>query len=241
MMKAFLLLHDPADREFARRLAARLADAGAVVWLDRGGSEIGEPLGAKLRAAVAAAGPALAVLSRNSAHAGWLDPPLSDPPPAARSRTTVPVVIDAGERPAGLDAAVADFRDPDGFDEAVEGLLARLDLPAATRSGVAIGWTDAGPRMFARGVVIPPAEGRALLDSWRASLPDLVAGQRESGRAAEDAGAAANLLAVTRAFGDRYGRVPAPLELAAGTSDLARKFDVLYGFFELLYEHAAPA
>jgi hypothetical protein len=49
-----------------------------------------------------------------------------------------------------------------------------------------------------------------------------------------------NVLAVTRAFGDRYGRVPAPLELATGTSELARKFDVRYVFFELLYAHAAP-
>ena len=95
--------------------------------------------------------------------------------------------------------------------------------------------------IFARGVNIPPTEGQALLDSWRASLPDLVARQKESGRAAEDAGSAANLLAATRAFGDRYGRVPAPLELAAGTSELARTFDVLYVFLELLYGHAAPA
>jgi hypothetical protein len=234
-MKALLLIHAPADREFARRLVARLADAGAVVWLDAGGRDIGEPLGAELRRAVAAAGPALAVVSSSSVASNWLTS-------LASETATVPVAIDACELPGILaGASVADFRDPARFDAAVEGLLARLDLPAAARSGVAIEWTDAGPGIFARGVDIPSAEGRALLDSWRASLPDLVARQKESDLGAEDAGPAANLLALTRAFGDRYGRVPAPLELAAGTSELARKFDVLYVFFDLLYVYAAPA
>ncbi|HEV3051670.1 MAG TPA: TIR domain-containing protein [Longimicrobium sp.] len=233
-MMAHLLAHDAADQEFARRLAARLADAGAVVWLGQGGRETGEPLGAELRGSVAAAGPSLVVVSKSSVASDWLNA-------LALDRATVPVAIDACELPGALaDAAVADFRDPDRFEAAVEGLIERLDLPAGARSGVAIEWTDAGPGIFARGVDIPPSEGRALLDSWRALLPDLVARQKESGPGAEEVGPAANLLAVTRAFGDRYGRVPAPLELAAGTSELARKFDVLYVFFNLLYEHAAP-
>lgn len=232
-MKANLLIHDPADRQFARRLAARLADTGAVVWLEQGGREIEDPLGAALRGAVAAAGPALAVVSSSSVASNRLHA-------LAPDAATVPVAIDACELQGVLaDAAVADFRDPDRFDAPVEGLIERLDLPAGARSGVAIEWTDAGPGIFARGVDIPPSEGRALLDSWRASLPDLVARQKESGGGAEEVCAAANLLAVTRAFGDRYGRVPAPLELAAGTSELARTFDVLYVFFELLYGYAA--
>jgi hypothetical protein len=230
-MKAHLLIHAPADREFARRLAARLADAGAVVWLEQGGGRIGEPLGAELRAAVA--GPALAVVSGSSVASNWLDALAPDP-------ATVPVAIDACDLPAALADAAVDFRGPDRFDAAAEEVLGRLDLPAGAGSGVAIEWTDEGPGIFARGVVIPPREGRALLDSWRAALPDSVAGQEESGRAADDVAPAANLLAVTRAFGDRYGRVPAPLELAVGRSELARTFDVLCVFFELLYEHAAP-
>ncbi|WP_331129468.1 toll/interleukin-1 receptor domain-containing protein [Longimicrobium sp.] len=240
IVDAVLLLHHPADRKFARGLAARVAALGAVVWLDAGGRWAGDPLAVRVRAAVAAgARGSLAIVSGDSLRSPWMKELASAGP--SRDRV-LPVVIGPGELPGWMaEGPWADFRDPQAFDAAVADLAGMLDLPAGGGSGIAIEWTDDGPGIFDAGVVVLPPEGRALLESWAASLPGLIAQQRESGVQAEEIGPAASLLAVTRAFGSAYGRVPSPLELAAGTSELARKFNLLYLFFLAIYPHARAA
>lgn len=238
-MYSVLLLHHPSDREFARGLAARVAASGAVVWLDAGERSVGDPLAVSVRAAVAAAARwSLAIVSSNSVRSPWMDELESAGGSTSRDRV-LPVVIDPCELPGWMtNGRWADFRDPEPFDAAVDDLIGMLDLPAGRGSGIAIEWTDDGPGIFNAGVAVPPPEGRVLLESWAASLPGLIVRQRESGVPAEEIGPAASLLAVTRAFGDAYGRVPSPLELAAGTSELARTFNLAYAFFDLVLEHA---
>lgn len=242
-MRTIVLTHDAADRPFVRRLAERLAESAAVVWLDEARSEVGDSLADAAGEAVIRADVAAAVVSRSSTRSAWVQKLASAG--AAASPAVVPVVVDDCEVPGALAGRpCADFRDPEGFDTSVARLAATLELEAGRGvggSGAAVEWTGQEPRLFGRGIVIPPSEVKAVMDGWRELLPEALARERERGTPPEEAGPAAILAAVTGAFTRAYGRAPGLLELAAGSSELSRKFDVLYLFFEAMYGYCGGA
>jgi hypothetical protein len=155
----------------------------------------------------------------------------------------LPIVIDDCPMPGSLaDKLYADFRDRKQFDKQCDLLLRSMGLNVTRenyRSGIAIEWTDEGPRVFGHGVTISPAESNALLDRWHELIWKFVEQERKRrGRNKKDVGPAANILAVLRACGDTYNRVPDEAEMKQGKSELSRKLNLLFVFIETMYAKA---
>jgi hypothetical protein len=237
-VRAVLLTHHPVDGQFARRLAARLADAAAAIWLDPARRVMGDSLAGTIGAAVAQAADAVPVLSGDSLGSPWMDRVRAEPP---RSNLVLAVRGDCALPGSLADSRRAEFRDAERFEASADALLATLGLSHGHGSGVAVEWMREGPAIFARGVFIAPGEGRALLDAWTRALPEHVARERTRGGAPDEVGPAAALGALASAFAAIGGRVPGPLELAAGTSEASRTFNLLYLFFLAIYPHAGAA
>lgn len=234
-MRAVLLTHHPLDSQFARRLAERLADAAVAVWLDPARRVIGDSLAGTMGAAVAQAADAVPILSGDSIGSPWMDWLSAEPP---RSNLVLAVRDDCALPGSLADARRVDFRDAERFDTSADALLAALGLSHGHGSGVAVEWMEEGPAIFARGVFIAPGEGRALLDAWTRALPEHVARERARRVVPDEVGPAAALSALASAFAATGDRVPGPLELAAGTSEAARRFNLLYLFVLAIQQHA---
>jgi hypothetical protein len=237
-MRAVLLTHHPRDVQFARRLAERLADAAAAVWLDPARRVIGDSLAGTIGAAVVQAADAVPIVSGDSIGSPWMDRLSIEP---SRANLVLAVRGDCALPGSLADVRRVDFRDAERFDTSADALLAALGLSHGHGSGVAVEWMQEGPAIFARGVFIAPGEGRALLDAWKLALPEHVARERTRGLAPDQVGPAAALSALASAFAATGDRVPGPLELAAGTSEAARTFNLLYLFFLAIYPHAGAA
>jgi len=106
--------------------------------------------------------------------------------------------------------------------------------------GVAIEWTDAGPRIAGRGVVITPTESSALLDRWRESIDRFLEQERERrGSNDPNVGGAANVLAVIHACRETYNRVPNEEEMQEQRTELSRKFNLFYLFIQMMQDEAS--
>jgi TIR domain len=244
-MPSVFLSHNSADKPFVRQLAERLTKSGATVWLDEAQLRIGDSLVDKISEAIQTVDFVAAVISKNSARSPWVKKELSlalTKEIKTKAVVVLPIVIDDCELPVSLaDKLYADFRDPEQFDKSSDDLLESMGLRVGRnnyRLGVAIEWTESGPRLFGHGVVISPSEGNALLDRWSEWLPKFIEQEKQRGGPPEEVGPAAHILAVIRACAETYNRVPDEEEMASGTSELARKFDLLYLFFKLMYEEA---
>jgi hypothetical protein len=235
-MRAVLLTHHLVDGQFARRLAERLADAAAAVWLDSARRVMGDSLAGTIGAAVVQAADAVPIVSGDSLGSPWMDWLRAEP---VRPNLVLAVRGDCALPGWLADARRAEFRDAEPFDTSADALLATLGLGHG--AGVAVEWMGEGPAIFARGVFIAPGEGRALLDAWTRALPEHVARERTRGGAPDEVGPAAALGALASAFVAIGGRVPGPLELAAGTLEASRTFNLLYLFFLAIYPHAGAA
>jgi hypothetical protein len=245
---SIFLSHNSADKPFVRKLAERLTESGATVWLDEAQLQIGDSLVDKISEAIHTVDFVAAVISSNSIRSKWVKKELSLALSKEMRRDSVvvlPVVIDDCELPPTLaDKLYADFRDPTKFDQSAVKLLRAMGLRLDRkdyRSGIAIEWTNEGPRIFGHGVVISPSEGNALLDRWSEWLPKFVKQEEKRGRPREEVVPAANVLAVVRACFNAYNRVPDETEMQAGTTELARKFDLLFLFFQEMFQEAASA
>lgn len=247
-MPSIFLSYNSADKPFVWKLAERLTESGAAVWLDEAQLKIGDSLFDKISEAMHTVDFVAAVISSNSIHSKWVKKELSLALSEEIRRDSVvvlPIVIDDCQLPPTLaDKLYADFRDPTEFNQSAVKLLRAMGLRLDRkdyRSGFAIEWTDEGPRMFGHGIVISPSEGSALLDRWSEWLPKFIKQEEKRGRPREEIGPAANILAVVRACADTYERVPDEAEMQAEITELARKFNLLSHFFQEMFHEAASA
>jgi hypothetical protein len=245
LAQSIFLSHSSTDKPFVRRLAERLTESGVRVWLDEAQLQVGDSLIDKISEAIRGVDFVVAVISKHSLKSPWAKKELSlaiTKEIKGQKVVVLPALIDDCEVPASLeDKVYADFRDPQQFDQAANKLLRAMGVTADRRnyrSGIAIEWTEEGARIFGHGVTISPTESNALLDRWHEWLPKFIDQESKRGRSREEAGPAAHLLAVIRACADTYNRVPSEDEMKAGTSELSRKFDLLYLFFDAMYEEA---
>lgn len=234
------LSHHSGDKEFVRRLAARLAQGGVETWVDEVNLHIGDSLPDEIGPAIHASDFVVAVISRSSLRSKWVKKELSIAlarETASGKRFVLPVMIDYCRLPAFLsDKVYADFTEPDQFDVAVARLFQAMGVSdyRQERSGVAIEWTSEGPRIFSHSTVISATESSALLDRWSEWLPKFIEQEKKRGRAHQDVGPAAHLLAVIRACSETYNRVPDEAEVRASQTELARKFNLFYQFLDAL-------
>ncbi len=245
-MPSIFLSHNSADKPFVRRLADRLTESGATIWLDEANLRIGDSLIDKITEAIKEVDFIAAIISKNSIKSPWVKKELSLAVTKEIKNEAVvvfPVRIDDCPIPDSLaNKLYADFRDEKQFDKQCDLLLIAMGLNVTRenfRSGIAIEWADEGPRIFGHGVVISVAESNALLDRWHEWIWKFVEQERKKrGRKKKNVGSAANILAVIRACADTYHRVPDEAEMKEGKTELARKFNLLFVFIETMYAKA---
>ncbi len=244
-MPSIFLSHNSKDKKFVRKLAERLTESGAIIWLDEVELLIGDSIINKISEAIHEVDYVAAIISENSISSSWVKKELSlaiTKEIKQDSVVVLPVVIDDCELPHTLsDKLYADFRNPSNFEESAKTLLRSMGLRIDRqnfRSGIAVEWTDEGPRIFGHEVMISPSEGNALMDRLFEWLPKFIEQEKQRGRSDEDVGPAATILAVIRACADTYNRVPDEEEMQAGESELARKFDLLFVFFNEMFAEA---
>jgi len=247
-MPSVFLSHSSTDKPFVRQLAERLTESGARVWLDEAKLQIGDSIIYNISQAIREVDFVIVVISKHSICSQWVKKELNlamTKEINKRSVVVLPALFGDCDVPASIaDKLYADFRDPGNFEVASCRLLRAIGLATDRkhyRSGIAIEWTDEGPRIFGHGVTISPTEACALLDRWQEWLPKFVEQEVERGRPRRDAGPVAQVLAVIRACADTYNRVPDNEEMTAGESELSRKMDLLYLFFAAMEEEAFPA
>jgi len=129
------------------------------------------------------------------------------------------------------------------FIRKLAGRLAGASVSSPTeryRNDVSIEWTDEGPRVSGCGVVLTPTESNALLDRWTDKIGYFLARERnERGKDDPSVDPKANFLAILRAFGDTYHRVPTEEETRELSTELAKKLDLFYVFVEIMHSEAS--
>ena len=113
-MPSIFLSHNSKDKPFVRRLAARLAESGVVVWLDEVELSIGDSLIDKISDAIANIEFVAAVISSNSVKSNWVKKELSlamTKEIAGKEKVILPLLINDCEIPNAMkDKLYADFR-----------------------------------------------------------------------------------------------------------------------------------
>ena len=106
--------------------------------------------------------------------------------------------------------------------------------------GISVEWTDEGPRLYGREVVLSTTETNALLDRWMEKITGFVEQiEAELGAGHPSAYRFARMLSSMRACGDIYGNVaPDEEEMRYLTTELARKFNLFYQFIEIMHVEA---
>lgn len=129
---SIFLSHSSADKPFTRRLAHRLGNAGATVWLDEAEMRIGDSLIAKLSSAIEGIDYVAAVISQASVASKWVEHELrlAMTREVESSRVVVlPLLIEDVSIPAYLkDKLYADFRSPELFEHSFHNLLVALAM-----------------------------------------------------------------------------------------------------------------
>jgi hypothetical protein len=230
-MPSIFLSHSRQDKPFVRRLAERLTNSGVVVWLDEVHLRIGDSIIGKIADAIEAVDYVAAVISKNSVRSHWVQKELSiamSKEIGGKRVVVFPILLDDCKIPTHLqDKLYADFRDKGSFEPSCRNILRSMGVVSkidSIRNGMWIEWDEQAPRIVGHGVVISTTESAALLDRWHKWLPTIAKREREKGFAA------ANLLAVLRAYFETYNRVPDEEEMKHLRTDLARKFDLFFAF-----------
>jgi hypothetical protein len=246
-LPSIFLCHSSLDKPFVRRLANRLTESGVTIWLDEVSLYIGDSLINKIsEAIIEKIDFVVAIISKNSIKSPWVKKEISlavTKEIMSDKVVVLPVLIDDCPIPNSLaDKLYADFREEKQFDNQCDLLLKSMGLNVTRenyKNGVAIEWTNEGPRIFGHDVVISSTESNALLDRWNIWFEKIIEQERKKhGRRKSDVEAAANILAVIRACTDTYNCVPDEAEIQDGKTELARKFNLFFAFIETMYEKA---
>lgn len=108
--------------------------------------------------------------------------------------------------------------------------------------GIAIEWTNEGPKISGDRVLLSPTEVNALIDRWMENLDRFVEQQEAKlGKGCWDAVVSGRFLAAVRACGDMYMRVPNETEVQLLSTELARKFSAFWQFIEIMHLEAGLA
>lgn len=244
---SIFLSHNKADKPFVRSLAKRLIESGVNVWLDEVELRIGDSIIDKIGRAIEDVDFVAAVISSNSVESAWVQRELSLAlSKELRKKTVVvlPILIDDCEVPASLkDKLYADLRKPENFDQECEKLLQAMGIDASRErfvTGISVEWTDEGPRIAGPDVIISATESNALISRYFDWLPKFVESERERLGEHSDYGGAAHFLASLRACANTYKHVPDEEEIRKGNTELARKYDLFFGFLETMYSEYGP-
>ena len=245
-MTSIFLSHNSRDKWFVRELAGRLADSGVTVWLDEVELKIGDSLADRISEAIRDVDFIGVVISKNSILSSWVRKELSlamSKEIDRESVTVLPIRLDDSEVPEVLrDKLYADFRDPGDFEAQCERILEALGVsPKRDRyaNGIAVEWTEEGPRIFGRDILLTATESSALLDRWMDHFDNFLESERNR-LGADDPTALpkANILAVLSACGDIYNRVPGEEELGELSTELAKKLNLFWLFTEAMHFEA---
>jgi hypothetical protein len=119
--------------------------------------------------------------------------------------------------------------------------VARPEIIGVERypNGVSVEWTEEGPRVAGRQVVLSPTESSALIDRWMEKITDFVREQEaELAPGHPSALLRGRVLASMRACGDTFNDAPSEGEMRQLSTELARKFDLFYKFIEIMHVRA---
>jgi hypothetical protein len=138
-MKVFIS-HVSQDKEFARRLAKGLQDAGIEVWLDEFEIKIGDNLIQRINEGLEACDYIIAVISRNYINSQWTRQELNAfamREVSDNKSTIIPLLIEDCEIPVFLrDKVYADFRSD--FDEPLKQIIKALKAKQKPRRDVKV-------------------------------------------------------------------------------------------------------
>ena len=130
-MADLFLSHSSKDKPFARKLAERLAKAGADVWLDEAELQVGDSLLQKLALAIHEVDFVTVVISTNSVDSDWVNKELQLAMArelAGNKKVVHPILIDGAPLPYFLaDKLYADFSDNQSFDDSFLRLMRAID------------------------------------------------------------------------------------------------------------------
>jgi len=102
---SIFLSHNSKDKPFVRRLAERLTESGATIWLDEVNIRIGDSLVDKISEAIREVDFIAAVISKNSINSPWVKKELSlavTKEIKSKSVVVLPIVIDDCPMPGSL-------------------------------------------------------------------------------------------------------------------------------------------
>lgn len=129
-MPYVFLSHSHANKDFARKLAADLRNAGHSVWIDEAEINIGDSLIGKIRSGIDQVDFVCAILSKDSVTSSWVQKELE----LASSReidekriVVLPLIIDDVDLPGFLRGKFyGDFRNEKNYDDQLKLLLRSL-------------------------------------------------------------------------------------------------------------------
>lgn len=134
-MPSVFLSHSHGDKPFVRGLAARLTQAGAVVWLDEAALNIGDSLIERISSAIEEMEFVAAILSPRSVKSNWVQKELSlamTKEVKGRRVTVLPILIEPCDLPQALrDKLYADFTRPENHEREFAKILRAIGLAPA--------------------------------------------------------------------------------------------------------------
>ena len=126
------LCHNTSDKPFVRKLAQRLGQAGAHVWVDEAEINVGDSLTEKIGSAIEHADYLGAVLSQKAINSSWVQRELAiaiQKELKEKHVVVLPFLLEQVALPAFLsDKCYADFSDPDNFESSFIRVLKSLGL-----------------------------------------------------------------------------------------------------------------
>ena len=135
-MPSIFLSHSWNDKFFARKLAEKLREVGAIVWIDEAELKVGDSLIRRISDAIERTNYVAAILSHNSVSSEWVQKELAlamTKEIVGKKVIVLPILIEKCEIPEFLkDKYYADFTDPNDFETPFSKLLDTIGLTTPT-------------------------------------------------------------------------------------------------------------